>query len=106
MSITEKQANGRPASGLLVFAEATVRGWSALVRLSNTAYRKHSAALEAAGKAAVEALAKLDFFFTSVGLLTGPEVCGGTADPSTSASRRGSARNTSSNRVPRDGCGS
>ncbi|MGO8902453.1 MAG: hypothetical protein ACLQU5_29520 [Isosphaeraceae bacterium] len=55
MSITAKQANGRPASGLLVFAEATVRGWSALVRLTKTAYRKHSAALEAAGKAAVAA---------------------------------------------------
>jgi len=31
-----------------------VRGWSALVRLTKTAYRKHSAALEAAGKAAVQ----------------------------------------------------
>jgi len=38
-----------------------VRGWSALVRLPKTAYWKHSAALEAASKAAAEALAKLDF---------------------------------------------
>jgi len=74
VSITAKQANGRPVSGLLVFAEATVRGWSGLVRLPKTAYWKHSAALEAASKAAVEALAKLDFFLTSVGLLTRPEV--------------------------------
>src|SRR5208337_414263 len=71
-----------------------------------TAYWKLSAALEAASKAAVEALAKLDFFLTPVGLLTRPEVCSGTADPSTSPSRRGSARNASSDRVPRDGCGS
>ncbi|MGZ3303010.1 MAG: hypothetical protein ACXVBG_19155, partial [Isosphaeraceae bacterium] len=35
----------------------------------------HSAALEAASKAAVEALAKLDFSLTSVGLLIRPEVC-------------------------------
>lgn len=51
-----------------------MRGWSGLVRPTKTAYWKHSAALEAASKAAVEALAKLDFLLTSVGLLIRPEV--------------------------------
>lgn len=46
-----------------------------LVGLPKTACWKHSPDLEAASKAAVEALAKLDLFLTSVGLLTRPEVC-------------------------------
>ena len=103
--VNHREAGHRTPWGLLVFAEAAPRILLGLTVAGTERSVLNPAWSRRRSKAAVEVV-KLDFLLTSVGLLTRPEVCSGTADPSTSPSRRGSARNASSDRVPRDRCGS